>query len=32
MTVFDVAVIGCGPTGVTLANLLGQYGLTVLVL
>jgi 3-(3-hydroxy-phenyl)propionate hydroxylase len=31
-TVFDVAIIGCGPAGATLANLLGQYGLSVLVL
>jgi len=30
--VFDVAIIGYGPAGVTLANLLGQYGLSVLVL
>ena len=30
--VFDVAIIGCGPAGATLANLLGQYGLSVLVL
>jgi len=29
---FDVAVIGCGPVGATLANLLGQYGLAVCVL
>jgi 3-(3-hydroxy-phenyl)propionate hydroxylase len=32
MSVFDVALIGCGPAGATLANLLGQYGLSVLVL
>ena len=31
-TTFDVAVIGYGPAGATLANLLGQYGLSVLVL
>ena len=31
-TVFDVAIIGYGPAGATLANLLGQYGLSVLVL
>jgi len=31
-TLFDVAVIGYGPAGATLANLLGQYGLSVLVL
>ena len=30
--VFDVAIIGFGPAGATLANLLGQYGLSVLVL
>jgi 3-(3-hydroxy-phenyl)propionate hydroxylase len=30
-TVFDVAIIGYGPAGATLANLLGQYGLSVLV-
>ena len=29
---FDVCVIGFGPTGATLANLLGQAGLSVLVL
>jgi len=29
---FDVAVIGYGPAGATLANLLGQAGLSVLVL
>ncbi len=29
---FDVAIIGYGPAGATLANLLGQYGLSVLVL
>ena len=29
---FDIAVIGFGPTGATLANLLGQAGLSVLVL
>jgi 3-(3-hydroxy-phenyl)propionate hydroxylase len=28
---YDVAVIGYGPTGATAANLLGQLGLTVLV-
>lgn len=32
MSLFDVAIIGCGPAGATLANLLGQYGLSVLVL
>lgn len=30
--VFDVAVIGYGPAGATLANLLGQYGLSAVVL
>jgi 3-(3-hydroxy-phenyl)propionate hydroxylase len=30
--VCDVAVIGCGPTGVVLANLLGASGLRVVVL
>lgn len=29
---YDVAIIGCGPAGATLANLLGQRGLSVLVL
>ena len=29
---FDVAIIGLGPTGATLANLLGQAGISVLVL
>ncbi|MGW0035375.1 bifunctional 3-(3-hydroxy-phenyl)propionate/3-hydroxycinnamic acid hydroxylase [Gordonia sp. NPDC003376] len=29
---YDVAVVGYGPTGVTAANLLGQAGLTVVVL
>lgn len=29
---FDVVIIGCGPTGVVLANLLGALGLTVAVL
>ncbi|MCC6006207.1 MAG: FAD-dependent monooxygenase, partial [Rhodobacteraceae bacterium] len=28
----DVAVVGCGPTGATLANLLGQAGLKVAVI
>jgi len=27
----DVVIIGCGPVGATLANLLGQYGLSVRV-
>jgi 3-(3-hydroxy-phenyl)propionate hydroxylase len=31
-TVFDVAIIGYGPAGATLANLLGQRGLSTLVL
>lgn len=30
--IFDVVVIGYGPAGATLANLLGKYGLSVLVL
>ena len=30
--VFDVALIGYGPTGATLANLLGQYGLSTVVI
>jgi 3-(3-hydroxy-phenyl)propionate hydroxylase len=29
---YDVVVVGCGPTGATLANLLGDHGLSVLVL
>jgi 3-(3-hydroxy-phenyl)propionate hydroxylase len=29
---FDIAIIGYGPAGATLANLLGQAGLSVLVL
>ena len=29
--IYDVAVIGYGPTGATAANLLGQMGLNVLV-
>lgn len=28
---FDVAIVGCGPTGAVLANLLGQAGLRVIV-
>ncbi|NKB53067.1 MAG: bifunctional 3-(3-hydroxy-phenyl)propionate/3-hydroxycinnamic acid hydroxylase [Rhizobiaceae bacterium] len=28
---YDVAIIGYGPTGATLANLLGQHGLSVVV-
>ncbi len=30
--VFDIAIVGFGPTGATLANLLGSAGLSVLVL
>ncbi|EIZ78332.1 monooxygenase FAD-binding protein [Novosphingobium sp. Rr 2-17] len=30
--IYDVAVIGCGPVGAALANLLETHGLTVLVL
>jgi len=30
--IYDVAVIGYGPTGVTAANFLGRYGLNVLVI
>lgn len=29
---YDVAIVGCGPTGALLANLLGQAGLHVVVL
>ena len=29
---FDIAIIGYGPAGATLANMLGQVGLSVLVL
>lgn len=32
MQEFDVAIVGYGPTGATLAHLLGQCGLSVLVL
>ncbi|MEM6627090.1 MAG: bifunctional 3-(3-hydroxy-phenyl)propionate/3-hydroxycinnamic acid hydroxylase [Pseudomonadota bacterium] len=32
MTNYDVAIVGLGPTGATLANLLGQCGVNVLVL
>lgn len=31
-SVYDVAIVGLGPTGATLANLLGAAGLSVLVL
>ena len=31
-TVFDVAIVGYGPAGATLANLLGQYGLSTVVI
>lgn len=30
--VYDVAIIGAGPTGIILANLLGSYGLSVIIL
>jgi 3-(3-hydroxy-phenyl)propionate hydroxylase len=29
---FEVAIIGCGPVGATLANLLGQAGISVVVI
>jgi len=29
---YDVAIVGAGPTGVTLANLLGLYGLSVAII
>lgn len=32
MTTYDVAIVGLGPTGLTLAHLLGRRGLSVLVL
>ena len=32
MSLVDVAIIGFGPAGATLANLLGQTGLNVVVL
>lgn len=32
MTHYDVAVVGLGPTGLTLAHLLGRRGLSVLIL
>jgi 3-(3-hydroxy-phenyl)propionate hydroxylase len=32
LTRHDVAIVGCGPAGAMLANLLGAYGLSVLVL
>ena len=28
----DVVIVGLGPTGATLANILGEYGLDVVVL
>ncbi len=31
-TLYDVAIVGCGPTGAVLANLLGECGHKVLVL
>ncbi|MGS0741080.1 bifunctional 3-(3-hydroxy-phenyl)propionate/3-hydroxycinnamic acid hydroxylase MhpA [Glaciimonas sp. GG7] len=31
-TIYDVVIVGCGPAGAALANLLGAYGLTVRVL
>lgn len=31
MTLYDVAIIGCGPVGALAANLLGKAGLSVLV-
>ena len=32
MNQFDVAIVGCGPTGATLANLLGLQGIRTLVI
>ena len=32
MTAYDVAIVGCGPVGATLASMLGQRGLRVCVL
>lgn len=32
MTTYDVAIVGLGPTGLTLAHLLGRRGLSVLVI
>ncbi len=32
MEQFDVAIVGLGPVGATLANLLGQSGVKTLVL
>lgn len=29
---YDIAIVGCGPVGALLANLLGRYGLRVIVL
>lgn len=31
-SMYDVAIVGCGPSGATLANFLGLYGFRVLVL
>lgn len=31
-SIYDVAIVGCGPSGATLANFLGLYGFRVLVL
>ena len=30
-TLYDAAIIGCGPVGAVMANLLGQYGLRVTI-
>jgi 3-(3-hydroxy-phenyl)propionate hydroxylase len=30
--VYDLIIVGCGPVGATVANFLGQYGLSTLVL
>ena len=31
MTNYDVLIVGCGPSGATLANLLRQYGYKVAI-